>query len=221
MALSVVQSGKTLGTFASLTLTLIYGSTPIVGNLLVVSVYAFDTITAPAGWTTINNGGNNSFGNLKTFYHVVGVAEVNAYVFTIGSANICSLIGWEVTGQATVNPIDQNSNTGQVSGSPGSITTVAITPSTLGDLALASLGNYSNDGQGNVSAGWTIDQYASTAFAATVATHKNTLTVDTVTPISVTFGIHGGSSNLIAAAFLISPKLLASGVCNLPLMGCQ
>lgn len=221
MALSIVQSGKTLGTFSSLTLTLIYGSTPTVGNLLVISVMAFDTITAPAGWTTINTGGNNTFGNLKTFYHVVGVAEVNAYVFTIGSANICSLVAWEITGQALVNPIDQNSNTGQVGGFPASITTTGITPTTLGDLALAVLGQYSGGTTGTLSSGWTSDQYANTAFAATAAAHRTALTTDTITSITNTFGGQGGSQNLIAAAFLISPKLVASGVCNLPLMGCQ
>jgi hypothetical protein len=193
--------------------TLVFGSTPTQGNLLLVGIgYAYpkNPTSAPGGWTLLDTGLINTSARMSVYYHVVGASETNSYTFTTTGGDFLSMVGIEVSGQHASTPINQHSVNS--ASNPTSITTSSVTPSVIGCLPISFY--FTNDGTAatalpaTISSGWTIDQNPQPLYHAMAGGHKNSLTTDTTTAISTTWSFDGGSSSSdsIADILLIAPS---------------
>lgn len=96
---TVVQSGKVQNSN-----TVVLGSAPANGNLLIAMSANTGGSTAGAGWTTIAlNSSGADFGVI--WFKVAGVAESTSQTPASGAITAGSIVMWEIHGQRASNPI--------------------------------------------------------------------------------------------------------------------
>lgn len=133
-------------------------ATPAVGDVEIVAVSTYNAggtniaVTAPSGWTGHDTCWDGNRNGIYTFYHYVTGTETLPYVFAYASGtSYLSIIGYDLSGTATVNPFDQSacSNIAAVS----TVNTATLTPVQTNELAIA----FSTNGYQTTvtdSAGW-------------------------------------------------------------------
>lgn len=100
-----VQKAASYGQTSSIYATLSSG--PTAGNLLVAIVGNWDarTVTAPAGWTTALNEGNNAPG-LSVFYKIAGAGESSTVTVSLSSSTYVGLQLFEFSDIDPSNPLE-------------------------------------------------------------------------------------------------------------------
>jgi hypothetical protein len=174
--------------------------------------------SAPSGWTQLDDLENGTSAWLTTYYHVVGASEANSYAFNTTGGDFLSVVGYEITGQASSSFINQHA---VAADSAVPQATPSVTPSVMGCLALAFVAY--NDGTGmsstpaTIGSGWTMDQDPLPTYHSTVGAHMNSLTTDTTTPISASVTWGTGDTD-ISSTILIAPSATSSFIAPKPLI---
>lgn len=211
MAVAIVQSAADTSVATNTDpCTPVLGVSPTTGNLMPSGLGYFvagagPPIT-PSGWTVINNPENGDVG-LVTYYRVVQGGDGTSWPFATTGDDIGAAAMAELSGQAAVGFIDQQST---ASNSGTTHTTATVTPSVIGCQALAFMSPDAGTGVGGgadgatVSAGWTIIQRPYPDYHPVYLAKRDALTTDTVTGISVTFSnIHNVDNT--SSIILIAP----------------
>lgn len=182
MCCSIVQTGGNFGTAG--TSTVVFGSAPGTGNLLVCGYTDLvGAQTPPAGWAQKNlvtAGGNTQQG---IYTHTVGASEPNSYTFSTNASDGHNSIGcYEILGSSGINGTPQSDPQGSTT-----MVTPTQTPSVIPTLALTFASGLFANALISVSAGWTSDIFENNVFGPIWTAHRNMLTSDTTTAISNTF----------------------------------
>jgi hypothetical protein len=206
-ALSIAHATHS-STLADDSATVVFSTAPTAGNLLVLFLGTppRGTISPPAGWTKLDSALSPwANAELYSFYHVVGSGETNSYTFTsTQSQDQWEFVGYEVTGQAASDYIDQH---GITSTYGSSLATPSKTPSVDGTLVLSGLSvNSLGITLSSISTGWTNDATENSNFHPTWAASRDSLTADTTTAITNTFTI-SADDNMLAAVVFIAPAV--------------
>ena len=207
MALSIVQSAKN-GPNNATSITVTFGAAVTPGNLIVIGVGVSDytadrsaTASTGSGWSSTH--AQNASVDLWVFYRLATGSDSTAFSFSIsGSTEYVSIIGYEVReASATLNGSSlAYDNTGA-----DNYVTPSVTPSVTGCLALAFLTTDGDQSINSVTSGWTLDQSANGIYHPLFAAHRNALTTDTSTAITVTFD-GTGESDGVGGTLLIAPS---------------
>lgn len=216
MAVAIVRSASNSAA-GSRSISVSMGGTPTNGNLLVFALGYYtgvDPVSTPAGWT-LQGLNDPSFAGLAVFTKVAS-GESSTLTFTnilAGSDDLSAAI-YEISGQAATGFVNQYGATN--SSSAGSITTASLTPSVASCLALAFASPDETAAAGaqavTVSSGWTKDHAPWPDYHGLVAAHRNSLTSDTITPITNTFGAFSATTGpKVASALLIAPATGGGG----------
>lgn len=208
MAVAYVQSTSyNSGSGISATGTLVFTTTPTVGNLLVVGLgYAGPKhpSAAPSGWTLLDDLEAGTSAWLTTYYHVVGSSEANSYTFTTTGGDYYGIVGYEISGQATTGFINQHAI---IAGSASPTNTPAVTPSVIGTLPLAFIayndGTAANATAATVGTGFTLDQNPQPQYHSMAGAHGNAVTTDITTAISAAFSWFVDTN--VSSTILIAP----------------
>jgi hypothetical protein len=221
MAVAIVQSAvDTTAASNADPATVVFGATPTVGNLLIISFAYFDPVgppSPPAGFTEIRKMEPTGCA-LVTYSRVVQGGDGTSYAFQTVGDDYASVIGYETSGQATVSFINQENT---ANNSATTHTTATVTPSVAGCLALAFVsGDEGSNGGADaatISAGWTIDRRGYPNFHALYGAHRDALTSDTVTGINTTVSNLHNSDNT-SHILLIAPAAVAAGTTPLRML---
>jgi hypothetical protein len=134
----VAASSADTGAGAS-TLTLTPPTGTASGDVLVatLAIAGTGTVTAPSGWTAVQNITSGTVMRHASWYRVATASEPASYAWALGSSRaaaggICAYRG--VNGSV---PIDASAT---ATGTSGNATTPAVTTSSAGDLAIAATG---------------------------------------------------------------------------------
>lgn len=199
MSISIVQSsgyntGSSDPTNPTITLTL--GSSPTVGNLLVVffglKQDPDETVATPSEWTLIAYELETDTPDCAIWagYHYVQSGDGTTYDFPLTGGDYVSAVIYEISGAASSDPI---ADWGTSSNTSTSITSASLTPTTLNNLALgcvtSNAGSLYSQAESSLSSGWTLDQTQVPDWHASWSVHQTALTSDTSTAISFTMGL--------------------------------
>lgn len=217
MSISIVQTATNAGSSTSgTTLTVTFSSSPIPGNLLFVCCGSGGSaLTAPSGWTTIDNTSDTSSVYSGTFYRIVQSGDGTSYTFTrSGSPNYQSIVAWELSGVSTSSPINGHSIT-TVAPSTTSFSTTAVTPTVTGCFAISAFAQDENAGYvalTSVSSGWanTLNSAPREAYQNTLCASLTSLTT-TLAPISNTFTTASNTSGIISLVVFAPNTTVPSG----------
>lgn len=210
---SIVQHTSNTGvTTTDISFTL--GSTPTVGNLLVVAVSFYtgvDPILAPAGWKIALFNEDDTTAGAVVFERRVATGDGTSWTLTVTTgADTLAGAMYEITGQASTQYIRQIVNSHDSTGTATTLDTNTLVPHALNCLALAFVSTDSGSGGGadtaTVGAGWTIDERPYPSVHPLWAAHRNTLTSDTSSQISATFSSLQASVS-VAIILLIEPEV--------------
>lgn len=208
MAVAYVQSAKYTGTAAQTNMTFTLGTTPVVGNLLVLVIMYFtgdNPVITPSGWTLQHQDEAGQCG-ITVFKRVVQAGDTtswNVTVLTVADQNSGAMV--EVSGQDTVAPFNQLLNHTNTVASTSNVS-ASVTPSVLSCLALSFTLTIGSMTAPAITAGWTaFDQNIASTFQPAVTSHKTALTADTTTAITNT--VTGMSSAQNATTIMLMAPL--------------
>jgi hypothetical protein len=133
-----------------------------------------------------------------------------SYTFGLSASDeFASGLMYAISGADLVNPINNSSASAfSKSASTSSLATASVTPTVVGCLAISGFTQDSNGaGTTNSGAGWTEDKTAASGSGrGGIIAHKDSLTSDTTTAISVTWTISSGATEALSVILLIQPQ---------------
>lgn len=201
---ALTYQSKKANTAAGGTATLVFTATPTVGDLLLCGDSNDSTPSTPSGWTVIDTATTGSTIVLTIFRHIVGSSEANSYAFTAWNLEC-----YDINGQVGSGYIDAHSIKTQSSSTP--ITSTGVTPTVVGDLAIAFAATVSQTMLfSSVSTGWTVDQSNQGNWEPGWGVSKTARTTDTTTSIGLTFTGTNTSDTYALSVVLVAP-LAATG----------
>jgi hypothetical protein len=164
---------------------------PTAGNMLLIAVSYFQSVTVPSGWTAISKTGNRTGAQLAIYktsnlgtgtYTVTSAGGQEAFtVYEIQGATSALIDTYADTPQS---PSLQRDRTTQI------YTTAAATPKVVGDLAIAAIApmyEFSENPISGVTAGWSYDIYGSVPYHSLITAVRSSYTTDVTTPTSAAF----------------------------------
>jgi len=173
-------------------------NTPQENNILLAFTLAHQSIprnvTPPdASWTNIDTIKYGGYIGMDVWWHKVEIGDGTSYTFNISGMPLefCSGIIYEVTNIDTTNPVNQHGIIGNTA--PTVISSPIVTPSVLNTFAISAcctcVGFADTPPENNptIDSGWILGPTAVPQWESTFGSYKNSLTTDTVTPISNTF----------------------------------
>lgn len=158
--------------------TVVLGSTPTVGNLLVASVFARSNDAAvPSGWTTAKsqyNATNND--TLFILFRIVESGDSTSWAFTFTdpglSSDVASISEWNSSTGWPANPVDATNGAGP--STVNALNTGSATSSKADNLAVAAAG-VRDLWTGTETASWDNSFVADVAFTETGGTGPATI----------------------------------------------
>ncbi|MDQ0923338.1 hypothetical protein QF038_001846 [Pseudarthrobacter sp. W1I19] len=192
----------------------VLGASPTPGNYLVASYIFWNSLTptTPTGFTVLDqyNTTNGGAVGIKTYYRVVQAGDSATIAATMSASDDWSFVVAEFSG---IGGVESYVNHTQALGTATTLASSAVTPTHLNDQFLAIFGQQAgtvNGATDSLPAGWTIDQTARSDFNSGIIGHKDSLTSDTTTAISVidTTTAQGGTRDKGSTIIVLYPTVM-------------
>lgn len=210
-------------TASAATHTINWGTTPVSGNLLILTAVSDATITTPTGWTLANSAVD--FSGTYIFYKTAGASEGNISVSPT-SSDCLAAVAFEYSGMAASGQLDKTASaTGQGTATSVSTgTTATTTQSSELLIAVAGTTTAVGNGTGQLVSSWN-NSFAieanATPTGSTLNTRNGTASrtvsaTGTYTTTATIGGTGSGHDSGIIAAFKASgaarQKILSQAV---------
>lgn len=138
MPLSLVQRVTNQSAANVATLSAVYTTTPVQGDLLIALGNSDATLTITSGWSLATQSVNDT--GLYQWYKIAGAAESSTVTITPSSAASTEIVIEEWSGNVATSPLDQVSNTSTSVGSATINSGTSPATTQADELAIAGLG---------------------------------------------------------------------------------